>query len=58
MKDGDHLHWVRMQVERPSFFVPGRDVPDVWMRIFWGGFFWWQLRNGEVLSGYALMIPL
>ena len=45
MKDGDHLHWVRMQVERPSFFVPGRDVPDVWMRIFWGGFFWWAVEK-------------
>ena len=45
MKDGDHLHWVRMQVERQSFFVPGRDVPDVWMRIFWGGFFWWAVEK-------------
>lgn len=58
MKDGDHLHWVRMQVERPSFLFP-----EEMFRMFGCGFFGvdssgGQLRNGEVLSGYALMIPL
>jgi len=45
VKDGDHLHLVWMQVERSSFFVSGRDDPDVWMRIFWGGFFWWAVEK-------------